>query len=71
MGDCYGTLGAAGMGWDTDAALRPVDSVNRASPLVAVKPGCPSQVDCLQRVQQTPNKKIKKVSWVEGVGCLF
>ena len=47
------------MGSDTAAALTGVDSPNPGTSLVDLKPRCPSLVDNLNRIQQTPvlNKK--------------
>ena len=45
-----GTLGAAGIDLDTDATKRQGDSIDSGSPLIVVKPRCPSQTEHLQRV---------------------
>ena len=49
MGDSSGTLGAADIGLGTDAAKR--QGIYPGSPLVVVKPRCPSQTERLQRVE--------------------
>ena len=53
MGDHLRTPGAAGVGSDTDAAKRRVDSVNLTSLLKVVKQRCPSEEERLIKAQLT------------------
>ena len=55
MGDCLLTLGAAGVGLDTNAAYRQMNNVKRLPHPPAVEtPWCPSQEEYFQRIQRTP-----------------